>query len=90
MAVIDTDTGKLLNYRQLMRGPTYKKNRSISSGNELDWLANKVAGRMKPLTNTINFIQRKYIPSKCRKYVTYGHFYAAQNHMGHKQPLTPL
>ena len=26
LEVMDTDTGKLLNYRQLMRNPTYKKN----------------------------------------------------------------
>ena len=33
MAVLDAETGKLLNYRQLMRHPNYKKDWQISSTN---------------------------------------------------------
>ena len=35
MAVMDVETGKLLNYRQLMRDPTYKERWSTSSANEV-------------------------------------------------------
>jgi hypothetical protein len=34
MAVIETDTGKLLNYRQLMNSPKYKKTWSLSAANK--------------------------------------------------------
>jgi hypothetical protein len=34
MAVLDKETGKMLNYRQLMRHPTYKKDWQLSSANE--------------------------------------------------------
>jgi hypothetical protein len=34
MAVMDTDTGKLLNYRQLMQNTKYRKTWSLSSANE--------------------------------------------------------
>jgi hypothetical protein len=33
MAVMDKDTGKLLNYRQLMSSPKYKKAWSLSAAN---------------------------------------------------------
>jgi hypothetical protein len=35
MAVLDAETGKLINYRQLMRHPNYKKDWQISFANEL-------------------------------------------------------
>ena len=62
LAVMDTDTGKLLSYRQIMRNPKYKNNWSTYSANEFGRLANGVGGRIKKLTNTIAFIKRKYIP----------------------------
>jgi hypothetical protein len=34
MAVLDQETGKLLNYRQLLKSPKYNKKWSISSANE--------------------------------------------------------
>ena len=34
MAVMDAETGKLLNYKKLMRDPKYKKRWSVSSANE--------------------------------------------------------
>jgi hypothetical protein len=42
MAVLDKDTGKLLNYRQLLVHPKYRKDWSISSANEFGRLAQGV------------------------------------------------
>jgi hypothetical protein len=36
MAVMDADTGKLLNYRQLIRSTKYRKAWSLSSANEFE------------------------------------------------------
>ena len=74
MAVMDAETGKLLNYKQLMRDPKYRKKWSISSANEFGRLANGVGGRIKNPTNTIKFIRRKDIPKDRKKDVTYGSF----------------
>ena len=67
MAVMDEDTGRMLNYKQLMRDPKYKKHWSTSSANEFGRLANGVDGRIKNPTNTIKFIIKKDIPSSRRK-----------------------
>jgi hypothetical protein len=56
MAVMDADTGKLLNYRQLMRSTKYREAWSLSSANEFGRLANGIGGRIKNPTNTIEFI----------------------------------
>ena len=72
LAVMDTDTGKLLSCRQPMKNPKYRNNWSTSSANEFGRLANGVGGRIKNPTNTIAFITRNYIPHNRRKYVTYG------------------
>ncbi|KAL7523238.1 hypothetical protein ACHAXR_001576, partial [Thalassiosira sp. AJA248-18] len=74
LAVMDAETGKLLNYRQLMKNPKYKEDWSISSANEFGRLANGVGGRIKNPTNTIKFIQKHDIPKDRRKDVTYGSF----------------
>ena len=74
MAVMDAETGKLLNYKQLMRNPKYKKKWGISSANEFGRLANGVGGRTKNPTNTIKFIRRSEIPKDRTKDVTYGSF----------------
>ena len=73
MAVMDADSGKMLNYRQLMRNPKYKKEWSISSANEFGRLADGVGGRIKG-TNTIKFIHRHDVPKERMKDVTYGQF----------------
>ena len=72
LAFMNTDTGKLLNYRQLTRNPKYKKNRSTSSAKKIGRLANGVGGQIKNPTSTIIFIRRKDIPHNLRKDVTYG------------------
>ena len=71
LAVMDADTGKLLNYKQLMRDPKHKKRWAISSANVFGRLANVIGGRVKG-TNTIQFIKKKDVPSNRRKDVTYG------------------
>ena len=74
MAVMDKDSGKMLNYRQLMRHPEYKQQWSKSSANEFGRLANGVGGRIKNPTNTIKFIRKDDVPRERRKDVTYGQF----------------
>ena len=73
MAVMDEATGKLLNYRQLMQNPKYKKQWSVSSAKEFDRFANGVGKRVKG-TNTIRFIRKQDVPAARRKDVMYGQF----------------
>ena len=73
MAVIDAETGKLLNYRQLRKNLKYKKGWDISSANEFGRLVNGVGGRVKG-TNTIKFVHRHEVPKQRMKDVTYGQF----------------
>ena len=49
LAVMDNQTGKLLNYCQLMRNPKYKKHGAyqISAANEFGQFAQGVGGRIK-------------------------------------------
>ena len=62
VAVMDKQTGKLMNYRQLLNHPEYKKGWNLSSANEFGRLANGIGGRTKNPTNTIKFIRRQDIP----------------------------
>jgi hypothetical protein len=55
LAVMDKETGKLLNYRQLMRHPTYKKVWGTLAANKFGQLA-QGAGRQIKETNTRSFI----------------------------------
>jgi hypothetical protein len=57
MAVMDADTGKLLNYRQLMRSTKYREAWSLSSANEFGRLANGIGGRIKNPTNNTRYQQ---------------------------------
>ena len=74
LAVMDKKSGKMLNYRQLLRHPDYKKDWSLSSANEFGRLANGVGRRIKNPTNTIKFVRYEDIPQDRRKDVTYGQF----------------
>ncbi len=74
MAVMDAETGKLLNYRQLMRNTKYREAWSLSSANEFGRLANGIGGRIKNPTNTIEFIFQHEVPTERMKDVTYGQF----------------
>ena len=73
LAVLDKSTGKLLNYRQLLRHPVYQGDWTISSANEFGRLAQGVGGRIRG-TDTIRFIRKSDIPQDRRKDVTYGRF----------------
>jgi hypothetical protein len=61
MAVMDIDTGKLLNYCQLMQSTKYQDVWSLSLANKFGWLANVVGGCIKNLTKPFNSsINMKY------------------------------
>jgi hypothetical protein len=62
MAVMDADTGKLLNYRQLMQSTKYRDAWSLSLANKFGQLDNGVGGRIKNPTNTIQFIHQHEVP----------------------------
>jgi hypothetical protein len=72
MAAMDKDTGKLLNYRQLMNSSKYKTEWSLSAANKFRQLANGIRGRIKNPTNTIKFISQNKVPANCRNNITYG------------------
>jgi hypothetical protein len=74
MAVMDADTGELLNYRQLMRSTKYRQAWSLSLANKFGRLANGIGGRIKNPTNTIEFIFQHKVPTEWMKDVTYGQF----------------
>ncbi len=42
MAVMDANTGKLLNYRQIMRSAKHRQTWSLSSANKFEQLANGI------------------------------------------------
>jgi hypothetical protein len=73
MAVMDHDSGKTMNYRQLRKHQKYNKAWTTSSANEFGRLANGVGGRVKP-TKTIRFIHQDDVPQKRRKDITYRSF----------------
>ena len=73
LAITEAVTGKVLNYRQLMQSQKHKETWSKSSANEFERLASGVGGCIKG-TNTIKFINKRNIPSKRMKDVTYGKF----------------
>jgi len=60
MAVLDAETGKMPNYRQLMCNPKYKKDWQLSSANEFGPLANGVGGLINKIQGTGAYLR----PSK--------------------------
>jgi hypothetical protein len=74
MAIIDTDTGKLLKYRQLMQSTKYQDAWGLSLANNFGRLSNGVGGHIKNPTNTIQFIHQHEVPKEQLKDVTYGQF----------------
>jgi hypothetical protein len=74
MAVMDEDTGKLLNYCQLMQSTKYRDAWSLSLANKFGRLANGMGGHIKNLTNTIQFIHQHEVPKYQMKDLTYGQF----------------
>ncbi len=74
MVVMDKDTGKLLNYRQLMNSLKYKKARSLSAANKFGRLANGIGWRIKNPTNPIEFIFQHTVLADRKRDITYGQF----------------
>eukprot|EP00804_Cyclotella_cryptica_P008878 CCRYP_013090-RA/>CCRYP_013090-RA protein AED:0.15 eAED:0.14 QI:0/0/0/1/1/1/3/0/882 len=70
-AILDTDTGELLEYRHLIKNPKYCTIWKNAYGKELGRLARGIPGTVKG-TNTIVFIAYNKIPPQRRKDVTYG------------------
>ena len=71
---MDEETGRMINYKQLMRYLKYKKHWITLSANDFGCLANGVGRRIRNPTNTIKFIRKKDVPIARRKDVTYGYF----------------
>ncbi len=72
-AVLDTDTGEMLNYRQLLNSPKHRDVWTLSSADEFGRLAQGVGTRIKG-TDTIKFIPRSMVPQERMCDVTYGKF----------------
>ena len=70
-AVLDAETGEMLEYRHLIQRPKYKKDWMYSFGNEIGRLAQGMPGRNEG-TNTIYFIHKNDVPDDRWKDVTYG------------------
>ena len=70
-AVMDNETGELLEYRHLIKRPKYKVPWKYSFGNEVGRLAQGMPGRTTG-TNTIFFIHKSEIPAERWKDVTSG------------------
>ena len=89
-AVLDGETGELLEYRQLIQRPKYKDVWSKSFANEIGRLAQGIGGRVDP-TNTIFFITKCEVPPDRFKDVTYGRIvcnYRDQKAEKHRTRLT--
>eukprot|EP01082_Thalassiosira_pseudonana_P004270 g3915.t1 g3915 contig14:1435-2889(-) len=69
-AVIDEETGKSLEYKDLMKLDKYKRIWSTSFANELGRLTQGI--RDIPGTNTMFYIHKSEIPEDRRKDITYG------------------
>ena len=68
--VLDHETGKLLEYRQLLRHPRYKNVWNRSADDEFGRLAQGIGGRVQG-TDTIRFIRKDEVPADRLKDVTY-------------------
>jgi hypothetical protein len=73
LAVMGKNTGRLLNYWQLILNPKYKKTWNLFAANKFGCLAQGVGNRIKG-TNTIKFIHKHEVPKSRLKDVTYGQF----------------
>ena len=73
-AVLDATSGEMLNYRQLIQRPEFKKEWSHSSANEFGRLFQGIGGRIAKPTNTCFFINKGQVPTARFKDVTYCKF----------------
>lgn len=73
-AVLDKETGEMLEYRHLLRNPKFRPTWSHSAANEFGRLAQGVGTRIPKGTNTIFFIRKEDVPPDRLKDTTYGRF----------------
>ena len=73
-AVLDPDTGDMLEYRHLLKSEKYSKRWNHSAANEFGRLAQGIGGRIKNPTETIFFIHKHEVPNERFKDATYGKF----------------
>ena len=71
--VLDADSGKLLNYRELMKYPKCRNDWRILLTNKFGCLANDLNKKVSG-TRTIKFTHTYNVPRKTMKDVTYGNF----------------
>ena len=83
-AVLDVDTGEMLEYRHLMKNPKYRQPWGHSFGNEVGRLAQGMPGRVKG-TDTMRFVEMCEIPSERRKNITYARIVC--NHRPQKEEV---
>ncbi len=69
-AVMDDETGELMEYRQLMKNHKYQRTWGKAFRNKIGRLAQGMPGRVKG-TNTFFFIKQEEIPQDHTKDVTY-------------------
>ena len=69
-AVLDQETGELLEYRRLLKHPRFKEVWNRSAADEFGRLAQGIGGRIKG-TDTMRFIHKREIPVDRLKDVTY-------------------
>ena len=69
-AVLDQETGELLEYRQLLKHPKFRDVWNRSASDEFGRLAQGIGGRIKG-TDTIRFVHKHEIPQDRFKDVTY-------------------
>ena len=72
-SVMDLETGKMLNYKDLLKHPKLGPDWQVSGANEFGRLAQGVGGRIKG-TNTIKFIQKEDVPLDRQGDATYASF----------------
>ena len=93
-AVLDKDTGELMEYLHLMKNPKYRQLYGKSYAKELGYLAQGMPGKVED-TNNIFFINKSDIPINFWKDVTYGRVvvkYFPENsiHTTHDSPLVVI
>ena len=73
-AVLDSETGELLEYRGLLKSPKYREDWNISSNNEFGILAQGIGNRTRNPINTIFFISKDEVSQDRFKDSAYGKF----------------
>jgi hypothetical protein len=64
MAVMEADTGKLLNYRQLISSTKFRKAWSLLLANEFGKLAIGIGGQKKPPTLSNSSTNTRYLQTR--------------------------